>query len=92
MKTEAIGLVENQSNWYFGKSSNTIPWPAIGRGFNTGVILMNLERLRQFDWSQIWKMVAEKELLSLFSTALADQDIFNAVIKQHPYLVYKVNC
>ena len=38
--------VENQSNWYIpGKLwKNHRPWPAIGRGFNTGVILMDLAR------------------------------------------------
>lgn len=36
-KKEAIGLVENQSDWYLGKLwKNYRPWPAIGRGFNTG--------------------------------------------------------
>ncbi len=44
----AIGLVENQSDWYIpGKLwKNHRPWPAIGRGFNTGVVLMHLDRLR----------------------------------------------
>ncbi|GIY24009.1 LARGE xylosyl- and glucuronyltransferase 1 [Caerostris extrusa] len=34
---QAIGLVENQSDWYLGKLwKNHRPWPALGRGFNTG--------------------------------------------------------
>lgn len=90
-KENAIGLVENQSDWYLGKLwKNHRPWPALGRGFNTGVILMDLKRLREFSWSQVWKMIAEKELMSMLATSLADQDIFNAVIKQHPFLVYRV--
>lgn len=90
-KDKAVGLVENQSDWYLGKLwKNHRPWPALGRGFNTGVMLLKLNKLREFNWSQIWKMIAEKELLSMLSTSLADQDIFNAVLKQHPYLVYKV--
>ena len=91
MKEKALGLVENQSDWYLGKIwKKHRPWPALGRGFNTGVILMRLFALRAFKWSQVWKMIAEKELLSMLSTSLADQDIFNAVIKHHPFLVYKV--
>lgn len=27
-----------------------------------------------------------------YTTSLADQDIFNAIIKQHPYLIYKLPC
>lgn len=34
---QVIGLVENQSNWYLGNLwRNHRPWPALGRGFNTG--------------------------------------------------------
>lgn len=89
----AIGLVENQSDWYLGKIwKNHRPWPALGRGFNTGVMLFDLEKLRKISWSQMWKMVAEKELMSMLTTALADQDIFNAVMKKHPSLVYKIDC
>lgn len=87
-----IGLVENQSDWYLGKIwKNHRPWPAIGRGFNTGVMLFDLKRLRMSSWSTTWKTVAERELMSMLSTSLADQDIFNAVIKQNPSMVYRVS-
>lgn len=34
---QVIGLVENQSDWYLGNLwKNHRPWPALGRGFNTG--------------------------------------------------------
>ncbi|XP_076351503.1 xylosyl- and glucuronyltransferase LARGE1-like isoform X2 [Tachypleus tridentatus] len=90
---QAIGLVENQSDWYLGKLwKNHRPWPALGRGFNTGVILLHLDRLREVSWMQMWKLIAEKELLSMLSTSLADQDIINAVLKQHPYLIYRLPC
>ena len=72
----ALGLVENQSDWYIpGKLwKGHSPWPALGRGFNTGVILMSLKKLRlDWHWSTLWRQVAEKELTTLFLTALADQ-------------------
>eukprot|EP00096_Caligus_rogercresseyi_P012646 TRINITY_DN5364_c0_g1_i1.p1 TRINITY_DN5364_c0_g1~~TRINITY_DN5364_c0_g1_i1.p1 ORF type:complete len:743 (+),score=142.12 TRINITY_DN5364_c0_g1_i1:258-2231(+) len=91
---QCLGLVENQSDWYIpGKLwKNHRPWPALGRGFNTGVILMDLEKLRSFQWSTKWKLIAEKDLTTLYVTALADQDIFNAVLKSHPELLYKLPC
>ncbi|XP_073204229.1 xylosyl- and glucuronyltransferase LARGE2 isoform X8 [Lepidochelys kempii] len=90
---QVIGLVENQSDWYLGNLwKNHKPWPALGRGFNTGVILLVLERLRRIGWEQMWRLMAEQELMSMLSTSLADQDIFNAVIKQSPVLVYKLPC
>ena len=46
MTREAIALVENQSDWYLGKLwKNHRPWPALGRGFNTGVISLQFEAL-----------------------------------------------
>ncbi|XP_069714242.1 xylosyl- and glucuronyltransferase LARGE2 [Phaenicophaeus curvirostris] len=90
---QVIGLVENQSDWYLGNLwKNHKPWPALGRGFNTGVILLLLDRLRRLGWEQMWKLTAEQELMSMLSTSLADQDIFNAVIKQDPALVYRLPC
>ncbi|XP_066490805.1 xylosyl- and glucuronyltransferase LARGE2 isoform X2 [Tiliqua scincoides] len=90
---QVIGLVENQSDWYLGNLwKNHKPWPALGRGFNTGVILLFLERLRQIGWEQMWRLTAERELMSMLSTSLADQDIFNAVIKQSPSLVLQLPC
>ncbi|XP_019601954.2 xylosyl- and glucuronyltransferase LARGE2 isoform X1 [Rhinolophus sinicus] len=90
---QVIGLVENQSDWYLGNLwRNHRPWPALGRGFNTGVILLQLDRLRQTGWEQMWKLTATQELLTLPATSLADQDIFNAVIKGHPGLVQPLPC
>ncbi|XP_030308318.1 LARGE xylosyl- and glucuronyltransferase 2 isoform X2 [Calypte anna] len=90
---QVIGLVENQSDWYLGNLwKNHKPWPALGRGFNTGVILLLLDRLRRLGWEQMWRLTAEQELMNMLSTSLADQDIFNVVIKHDPALVYRLPC
>ncbi|XP_053141501.1 xylosyl- and glucuronyltransferase LARGE2 isoform X3 [Hemicordylus capensis] len=65
-------------------------WAVFGKF--SGVILLLLERLRRIDWEQMWRLTAERELMSMLSTSLADQDIFNAVIKQSPTLVYQLPC
>uniref|UniRef100_A0A9J8APB8 LARGE xylosyl- and glucuronyltransferase 1 n=1 Tax=Cyprinus carpio carpio TaxID=630221 RepID=A0A9J8APB8_CYPCA len=73
---QVLGLVENQSDWYLGNLwKNHRPWPALGRGFNTGVILLLLDRLRKLKWEQMWRLTAERELMSMLSTSLADQVI-----------------
>ncbi|XP_035530653.1 LARGE xylosyl- and glucuronyltransferase 1-like [Morone saxatilis] len=56
------------------------------------VILLLLDRLRKLRWEQMWRLTAERELMSMLSTSLADQDIFNAVIKQNPFLVHQLPC
>lgn len=81
-----LGVVENQSDWYLGKlwKKQKRPWPAIGRGFNTGVMLLNLKLMKSRDWVAIWTSVARTTLERLHTrTSLADQDIVNAVIKEN---------
>jgi len=93
-QNQALGLVENQSDWYIpGKLwKNHRPWPALGRGLNTGVILMDLARLRKTNWSQTWRMVAETDLVTMLSTSLADQDVFNAVLRRQTELLFRLPC
>ena len=93
-KKQALGLVENQSDWYIpGKLwKNHRPWPALGRGLNTGVILMRVSALRRMNWSQTWRTVAESDLVTQLSTSLADQDVLNAVIKRQTELLYTLDC
>lgn len=45
-QSTAIGMVENQSDVYIPKKYIKNPWPAIGRGFNGGVLMMDLKKLR----------------------------------------------
>ncbi|XP_023245616.1 LARGE xylosyl- and glucuronyltransferase 2 isoform X2 [Copidosoma floridanum] len=90
---QVLGLVENQSDWYIKSLSyNSHPWPALGRGFNSGVILMDLKRMRANRFSQLWKSTASTVLKEISETSLADQDIINAVIKSNPKFVYTIDC
>ncbi|CAJ0934855.1 unnamed protein product, partial [Ranitomeya imitator] len=41
--------------------------------FLTGVILLLLDKLRKMKWEQMWRLTAERELMSMLSTSLADQ-------------------
>ena len=88
-----LGLVENQSNWYLGTIwKNHQPWPALERGFNTGVMLMDLTEMRAHNWEEMWKKVAQRVLQFQNHTSLADQDIINAVIKTLPDIHYHLPC
>ncbi|KAK0183505.1 hypothetical protein PV327_001542 [Microctonus hyperodae] len=90
---EMLGLVENQSDWYKKILGNGInPWPAIGNGFNTGVILMDLKRLRERNFFNLWMKTCENVLKKYYEVSLADQDIINAVIKEEPSIVFTLDC
>ncbi|XP_065158374.1 xylosyl- and glucuronyltransferase LARGE2s-like [Atheta coriaria] len=87
---QAIGLVENESDFYL--SSKRTVWPAIGKGFNTGVILYRLDKLRLIAWDKLWNRVAKKAAMLYGATSLGDQDIMNTVLKQYPNLLHEVPC
>jgi glycosyltransferase-like protein LARGE len=48
-------------------------WPALGLGFNTGVMLMDLDCLRRVQWHKLWAEVLISNLTTSAYTALADQ-------------------
>ncbi|CAG9860970.1 unnamed protein product [Phyllotreta striolata] len=85
---QAIGMVENQSDYYLGEKK----WPAIGRGFNSGVLLYNNYLLKKLNWPKLWSDIAKKAALYYGPTRLADQDIINTVIKENPELIFEVPC
>ena len=92
-QNKLIGLVENQSDWYLGTIwKNHKPWPALGRGYNTGVMLMNLEAMRNSNWFTMCMSTAIQILPIQNYTSLADQDIINSAIKMHPNIVYQLPC
>lgn len=91
-KGEVIGLVENQSDWYLGDIVSHRPWPAIGRGYNTGVVLYDMDELRKVDWSTLWHSVTEEELKHYDAVALADQDIINALLKINVGFLHVLPC
>uniref|UniRef100_V5I9H3 Glycosyltransferase-like protein n=2 Tax=Anoplophora glabripennis TaxID=217634 RepID=V5I9H3_ANOGL len=91
-KKQAIGIVENQSNYYTERSQHYNPWPAIGRGFNSGVLLYNLLVLKRMEWPKLWSEVTKRTTLVYGPTRLADQDIINAVLKENPEMLFEVPC
>eukprot|EP00047_Mylnosiga_fluctuans_P022832 m.126996 g.126996 ORF g.126996 m.126996 type:complete len:718 (+) comp9402_c2_seq1:367-2520(+) len=93
---QMIGAVAQQSDWYINGSVGDlrpdVVWPAAGRGINTGVLLLDLDRMRQERWRDLWSRLAREELRVRTQTGLADQDIFNLVALHHPDLVYELPC
>lgn len=91
-KKQAIGIVENQSDYYLGRNNNFNPWPAIGRGFNSGVLLYDLLTLKRRNWPKLWSEVTKRVTLTYGPTRLADQDIINTVLKENPEMLFEVPC
>lgn len=90
---EIFGLAENLSPWYLGKLPIKYkPWPAQNRGFNTGVILMNLEAMRNIEWSKLWINATNVTIATHGPLSLADQDVLNVIIKNDLKILYKLPC
>ncbi|XP_013171453.1 PREDICTED: glycosyltransferase-like protein LARGE2 isoform X2 [Papilio xuthus] len=89
-ENQLFGLVENESNWYFDTAKR---WPALGRGYNTGVMLLDLNKIRnKINWTKVWHSAVNENIELLKQTTLADQDVINAIIKKDPILVYNISC
>ena len=92
-ENQVVGLVENQSKFYTHWLDRSTPnWPAIGQGYNTGVILFDMKGLNSMAWWQTWTNVAMKRLRVHNKTTLVEQDVLNAVIYDHPHLLFEVPC
>lgn len=93
---QLLGLVPQQSEWYLGTLKAALPWPALGRGFNTGVMLMRLDRMREAGWQSLWPGAVADVLRTRPAehqfTHLADQDVINALIRARPEIVYVLPC
>lgn len=103
-----LAISENQSDWYLTdtltvqsnigtsrpkfKTKRRKTWKATKRGFNTGVILMHVQAMLASNWTQVWKSVAQLELISELSTSLADQDIVNAILRLYPSFGRQLDC
>lgn len=48
-----------------------------------GVILLLLDKLRKMKWEQMWRLTAERELMGMLSTSLADQ--VSGQVRGHGY-------
>ena len=67
-------MTDNESQWYLRREN----WPAIGMGFNAGVVVMLLDRLNESMWRSVWTSTVSEELELKPSLHTADQDIYNA--------------
>ena len=83
MSPECMGETEC---WYTKYARHSSPPPF---GVNSGVMLMNLTRMRKLNWEKELKDIHtnKKEFL-----VWGDQDILNIYFDQHPSYLYQLSC
>ncbi|KAL1506283.1 hypothetical protein ABEB36_005675 [Hypothenemus hampei] len=89
---QMIGIGENQSPYYLGQLGQSRPWPALGTGFNSGVMLHDLKKLTAFKWNELWVNLTKNYTQFYGQTDLGDQDILNAIIKDNSHIFYQLPC
>ncbi|KAF7260800.1 hypothetical protein EG68_01907 [Paragonimus skrjabini miyazakii] len=62
------------------------------QGINSGIMLLNLAKLRRIGWDGIWKRAAANQLSLISKLWLGDQGIFNTILISRPELLYPLPC
>ncbi|THD27392.1 putative tata-binding protein-associated phosphoprotein [Fasciola hepatica] len=90
--TQAIGMVQEQ-NPFFWAGLGRLYWPTLGYGYNAGLVLFSLNKLRARNWARDWHS-AYTELAQGFGGNLptAEQDVLNRVGYLSPELLFDIDC
>ncbi|CAL8071854.1 unnamed protein product [Calicophoron daubneyi] len=65
--------------------------PMIGNGFNSGVLLLHLARMRQQRWNEMWREVVRDIAETDKHLAFPDQ-IFNIIVYKNRHYFYELPC
>ncbi|XP_025416077.1 glucoside xylosyltransferase 1 [Sipha flava] len=88
--SQLAAMVPEHEDMNVGWYNRFAKHPYYGKlGLNSGVMLMNLTRMREFDWISQLAPVLEKYRLDL---TWGDQDIINVIFHYHPDKVYVYPC
>ena len=84
---QMLGMATEQTDWYV---SGLRKWPAKGRGYNSGVILLDLVKLRSMRWYWFWRAELLRFLVTFKRLDLGDQDVLNVLAYKYPDLVFTI--
>ncbi|KAA3677636.1 glycosyltransferase-like protein LARGE [Paragonimus westermani] len=81
-----------QLTYRFMRVSFTVIRSIPDQGINSGIMLLNLAKLRSIGWDEIWKRAAANQLSLISKLWLGDQGIFNTALISRPELLYRLPC
>ncbi|KAL7065443.1 hypothetical protein AAHC03_04333 [Spirometra sp. Aus1] len=90
-ENQAISMAKDESYLYTIKI-HTTETQVLKGGYNGGVLLLNLDRLRRRGWTELWHSALDALLNVSKVLRAAEQDIFNVVIWMHKDLFYPLPC
>ncbi|CAL8071856.1 unnamed protein product [Calicophoron daubneyi] len=89
--TQMLGGIFELTDYLKGRMDSP-EQPMLGNGFNGGVLLMDLRKMRQQNWAELWRKavanIAETDKFIAFS----DQKIFNVIMYRNRHFFYELPC
>ncbi|CAH8612033.1 unnamed protein product [Schistosoma rodhaini] len=90
-KDQCIGIAAEQNPTFYSNMGQRF-WPTLGYGYNSGILLIHLTKLRARGWDEIWmktafNLIEEKRILPT-----GEQDVINAVLNKNKQWLYELPC
>ncbi|CAH8604123.1 unnamed protein product [Heterobilharzia americana] len=88
---QCIGIVAEQNPTFYYNMGQQF-WPKLGFGYNAGLLLIDLSKLRARQWNRLWLKIAFNLMKQKRILPTAEQDVINAVLNQNKRWLYKLPC
>ena len=88
---QAFGVVREFSDYYRKRTDR----PALRGGFNCGVMLLDLEKMRRDRVDVLWRTELgnhQKQMRNPKKSHFTGQDVFNLVVSRQPQLLRELSC
>ncbi|CAH8578753.1 unnamed protein product [Schistosoma intercalatum] len=90
-KDQCIGIAAEQNPTFYSNMGKRF-WPALGYGYNAGILLIHLTKLRARGWDEIWMKTAFNLMREKRILPTGEQDVINAVLNQNKHWLYEIPC
>ncbi|RTG90801.1 glycosyltransferase-like protein LARGE, partial [Schistosoma bovis] len=90
-ETQSIGIGLEQ-NPYFQEVMTKLESNWKGYGYNNGVLLLHLSKLRPTNWNHLWMNKTRRALEKQGYLTTGEQDILNLMLFQFKYILYEIPC
>ncbi|CAH8862959.1 unnamed protein product [Trichobilharzia szidati] len=88
---QCIGIVAEQNPTFYSNMGHKF-WPNLGFGYNAGLLLIDLAKLRKRQWDKLWMKVVFYLMKQKGRLPTAEQDVINAMLSQNKRWLYEIPC
>ncbi|CAH8557088.1 unnamed protein product [Schistosoma turkestanicum] len=90
-KDQCIGIAAEQNPTFYSNMGQRF-WPTLGYGYNAGLLLIHLSKLRARNWDEKWMKGVYNLMRVKRILPTAEQDVINAVLNQNRHWLYEIPC